>query len=96
MPGYEIAVSAFVVLFSALVLVTEMMRRQVHQGRYGNQQVSPFDRRFVNDLLGEGGIWKSHKQLYPRSGLRSCFWAVMVALLICVMIGVFLYVQRSA
>ena len=90
MRTYEIAV---VVLFVLLVLITEMMRRQVHEARYGSQKISPWDVRFVNDLLGQYGIWISHKRLYQRSGLRSPFWAILIALFICLGLGAYVYLH---
>ena len=89
---YEIAVGAsLVVVFFALVLIAEAMRRQVHEGRYGNQQVGPWDAHFVNTLLGQHGLWNSHKRLYQRSRLRSCFSALLIALFICFVVGAYVY-----
>jgi len=84
---------ALIVLFLALSFLTEMMRRQVHEARYGNQQIGPSDVRFVNDLLGQNGIWDSHKRLYRRSRLRACFLTVIMALLFCFTLGAYLYFQ---
>jgi hypothetical protein len=95
MPVYEIAFVAAVVLFVALSFVQVMMRQQVHHARFGNQEVSPLDVRFSNNLFGQYGIWKLHKRAYERSGLRSTFVAASVAFLVSIMVGVcdFLYVR---
>jgi hypothetical protein len=95
MPLYEIASVMAVVLFAALSFMQVIMRQQVHQARFGNQEISPWDGRFSNNLLGQYGIWKLHKRAYERSGLRSSFVAVSVALLVSIVVGLgdFLYVR---
>ena len=94
MRTYETAFEvSTVVLLVVLVLIGEMMRRQVHEARYGNQQISPWDRRFVNDLLGRSGIWGFHKQLYQRSSLRLWFLVVLAALLTCLALSAYVYLQ---
>ena len=95
MPTYEIASLIVVALFAALSFMQVIMRRQVHQARFGNQEISPWDVRFSNSLLGQYGIWKMHKRVYERSGLRSSFVAASVALLISVIValGDFLHVR---
>jgi len=97
MPAYEIASLTAVLLFLALSVMQVVMRQQVHQARFGNQKISPWDVRFSNSLLGQCGIWKLHKHPYERSLLRSSFVAVSVALLISIIVVVvdFLYVRRG-
>jgi hypothetical protein len=82
MPLYEIAFVAAVILFGALSIMQVRMRQQVHHARFGNQQISPWDWHFSNNLLGLYGIWRLHKRAYERSGLRLSFLAVFVALLV--------------
>jgi len=90
MHTYEIAVGAcLVVLFFALILIVETMRRGVHEARYGYQQIGPWDVRYVNDFLF--GIWNSHKRLYPRSRVRLCFAALLIAFVICFAAGLCIY-----
>ena len=67
MPLYEIVFVMAVVLFAALSFMQVIMRQQVHQARFGNQEISPWDGRFSNNLLGQYGIWKLHKRAYERS-----------------------------
>ena len=95
MPLYEIAFAAAVILFAALAFMQVIMREQLHQARFGKQQVSPWDWHFSNNLLGLYGIWKSHKGAYERSRLRSTFLAASVAFLLSIIAGVcdFLYVR---
>jgi hypothetical protein len=94
MRTYEITiVVSLVVLFIALTLLNYMMRRQVHEARFGSEEISPWDVRFVNDLFGESGIWNSRKRLYQRSRLRLWLVTLSIAFLICLAVGacVFLY-----
>ena len=97
MPLYEVAFVAAVILFGALSLMQVRMREQVHHARFRNQQISPWDWHFSNNLLGVYGIWKLHKRAYERSGLRSTFVAASVALLMAIIVGVcdFLYVRHG-
>jgi len=82
MPTYEIALLIAVALFAALSFMQVIMQWQVHQARFGNQEIGPWDVRFSNSLLGQYGIWKMHKRsinevqfgphlLQPRSRLSS-------------------------
>ena len=95
MPLYEIAFVAAIVLFAALSFMQVMMRQQMHHARFGNQETSPWDVRFSNNLFGQYGIWKLHKRANERSGLRSTFVAASAALLVSIIVGVcdFLYVR---
>jgi len=94
MRKYEIAAGASLgILFLALALITETMRRQVHEGRYGNEEITPWNVRFVNDLLGQYGIWNLHKQLYQRSALRLLFLGVLVAIAVCLATGACAYLH---
>jgi hypothetical protein len=95
MPLYEIEFVAAVILFGALSIMQVRMRQQVHHARFGNQQISPWDWHFSNNLLGLYGIWRLHKRAYERSGLRLSFLAVFVALLVSIIVGLsdFLYVR---
>ena len=97
MPTYEIALLTAVVLFAILSVMQIVMRQQVHQARFGNQEISPWDVRFSNNLLGQHGIWKLHKQAYERSLLRPCFTAVSLALLVSILvaIGDFFYARHG-
>jgi hypothetical protein len=88
MPLYEIAFGVAVVLCAALTFMQVIMRQQVHQARFGNQGISPWDVRFSNDLLGQFGIWKLHKRAYERSALRSSFVTVSVALSVSMIVGI--------
>lgn len=88
MPVYEIASLISVVLFFVLSFLQVIMRQQVHQARFGNQEISPWDVRFSNSLLGQYGIWNLHKRAYERSFLRSFFIAISLALLACVIVAV--------
>lgn len=93
MPLYEIAFVIAVVLFGALAFMQEKMRQQVHNVRFGNQEISPWSLHFSNNLLGLYGIWKLHKRAYKQSGIRSSFVAVFVTLIVSLIVGVcdFLY-----
>jgi len=95
MPAYEIASLTVVVLFVVVCVMQVVMRQQVHQARFGNEEISPWDVRFSNNLFGQYGIWKLHKRAYERSLLRYSFVAVSVALLISIIVAVgdFLYVR---
>lgn len=95
MPVYEIAFGLAVVLFFALSFMQVIMRQQVHRSHFGNQEISPWDVRFSNSLLGQYGIWNLHKRAYERSGLRFSFLVVSIALLVSLIVGVcdFLYVR---
>jgi hypothetical protein len=95
MPTYDIALLAAVLLFAVLSVMQVVMRQQVDQARFGNQDISPWDVRFSNNLLGQHGIWTLHKRVYEQSLLRSSFTAVCVALLVSrlVAVGNFLYVR---
>jgi len=94
-PVYEIAFAVAVVLFGALAFMQVIMRRQVHNAGYGNQEISPWDVRFSNNLFGCYGIWNLHKRAYERSGLRFSFLALCLALLVSVTVAVcdFLYLR---
>jgi hypothetical protein len=96
MPLYEIAFVVAAILFAALGFMQHVMRQQVHQARFGNQQISPWDVRYSNPLFGQYGIWALHKRAYERSGLRSLFLAVSLALLASLTVGFchFLYVRH--
>ncbi|SRR6266496_5780133 len=87
MPLYEIAFVAAVVLLAALSFMQVMMRQQVHHARFGNQEISPWNERFSNNLFGQYGIWNLHKRAYERSLLRSSFWLVSIAFLVSVMLA---------
>lgn len=91
MRGYEIATGCSAVLAVALGVTVELMRREVHLARYGNQQIGPWDVRFVNDLLGRFGIWNLHKQLFRQSHLRWAFVALLVAVAACLAIATYMY-----
>jgi hypothetical protein len=95
MSMYEIAFVSAVIFFGALTFIQVRMREQVHHSRFGDQQISPWDRRFSNNLLGLYGVWKLHKRAFERSGLRSAFVAASVAFLVSVIVGVcdFLYTR---
>jgi len=97
MPTYEIALLTAVALFAVLSVMQVVMRRQVHQARFRNQEISAWDVRFSNSLLGQHGIWKLHKQAYERSLLRSSFTAVSIALLVSILVaaGDFLYARHG-
>jgi hypothetical protein len=86
MPLYEIALIVAVILFTALALM-QLMRQQVHQARFDNQQISPWDVRCSNSIFGQYGIWMLHKGAYQRSGLRLSFLAVLLALLVSLVVG---------
>ena len=66
----------------------------MHRAEYGNQQISPWDNRFRNSLLGKEGIWNALKRAHPKSTLRSLFLAVLYAAMLAVLAGIcdFLYV----
>jgi hypothetical protein len=93
MPLYEIAFIVAVLLFAALVFMQVIMRQQVHQARFGNQEISPWDIRSSNNLLGQYGIWKLHKHAYERSGVRFAFLTVSVALLVSIVVGIWDFVH---
>jgi len=95
MPLYEMAFGVAVVLFAALAFMQVMMRQQVHHARFDNQEISPSDVRFANNLFGQYGIWNLHKRAYKRSALRSVYVAASVAFLVCAIVGVcgFLFVR---
>lgn len=87
MPLYEIAFGVAVILFSALGFMQHVMRQQVHHARFGSQEISPRDVRYSNPLFGRYGIWTLHKHAYERSGLRSSFVGVSLALLLSLTVG---------
>ena len=92
MRTYEITIVVYlVVLFIALALLNYVMRRQVHKARFGSEEISPWDGRFVNDLFGESGLWNSHKRLYQRSRLRLWLVTLSIAFLICLAGGACIY-----
>jgi len=95
MPLYEIAFIIAIVLFGALALMQERMRQQVHQARFGNQEISSWSLHFSHNLLGLPGIWKLHQRAYERSNLRSSYLAVFITLLVTIILGVcdLLYVR---
>jgi hypothetical protein len=92
---YEIASLIAVGLFAVLAFLQIIMRQQVHDARFGNEEISPWGARFSNGLLGQCGIWKLHRRAYQRSGLRFLSLAVSVALLLFVGAAVygFFYVR---
>ena len=90
---YEIAFDLAVCLMAALGCLIEVMRRQVHRVRYGEQEVGPWNARYVNDLFGRYGIVGLHRRFHERSCVRSWFWAVLVAFLISVAFGVLSYLS---
>ncbi len=94
---YEIAFVFAAVLFFALVFMQIMMRQQVHRARFGNQEISPGDVRFSNNLFGQDGIWILHKRTCGRSALRFSFLAVSFALSISLIVGLcdLLYVRHG-
>ena len=97
MPLYGIAFVVAGIFFAALAVIQHIMRQQVHHARFGNQEISPWDRRYSNPLLGQFGIWTLHKRAYERSGLRLSFLAALLALLVSVILGFchFLYVRHG-
>jgi hypothetical protein len=92
MPLYGIAFVVAVVLLAALVFMQVVMRQQVHHARFGNQQISPWDVRFSNNLFGQFGIWKLHKRAYERSAVRFVFATVSIALLVSTVVGIWDFV----
>ena len=84
-PLYKSAFSVAAALLVALALMQVHMRRQVHQANYGNDEINPWDMRFVNSMFGVHGIWSQHKRAYEQSSVRSWFlglffaWIVYVA-----------------
>lgn len=95
MPLYEIAFGVAAVLLCALVLMQHTMQQEVHHARFGNQEINPWDVRYSTNLFGQCGTWKLHKRAYARSGVRSSFVTVCVALLVSVIVGIgdLLYVR---
>ena len=91
MRSYEIAAGCSAVLVVAVGVAFELMRREVHLARYGNQQIGPWDGRSVSNLLGRFGIWNLHKQLFRQSHLRRTFVALLVALAACLVIATYMY-----
>jgi hypothetical protein len=93
MHRYDLTAGAAVVaLFFVLAVLTVVMRRQVHEGLYGNPDINPFgDPRFVNSLFGQFGIWYFHKKLYERSAIRTAVSVVLAAILIFAAIGGYAY-----
>jgi uncharacterized membrane protein YdcZ (DUF606 family) len=89
MATYEITSGAAIVLFLLLCFLQVVMRGQVHRAKYGNEEVNAWDPRFVSGLLGQYGIWKSHKQLYRRSVLRSMFLVTCAGLIACIVVTVY-------
>lgn len=86
------ALAVAVVLFFALVLMQEIMRRQVHDANYGRQEIGPFDVRYANNVFGPDGIWSLHKRLHARSRLRMCFLIALAAFLVLLIMGVSGYI----
>lgn len=94
MRGYEIAFALSAILMAILGCLTEVMRRQVHRARYGEQDLSPWSVRYVNDAFGRHGILGLHRRVYERSGVRALFWAVFIAFFASVALGIVTYVSR--
>jgi hypothetical protein len=94
---YGIAIVVAVILFAVLGFLQHILRQQVHRAHFGNQEISPWDARYSNPLLGQYGIWTLHKRAYERSGLRLSFLAILLALLACLIVGVchFFFVRHG-
>ena len=82
-----------IMLFGTVAVIVMAMRRQVHDALYGNQEISPWDNRFVNGLLGKNGIWNLHKKFCKESSLRRWLLALTIAFLICSAVWVPLYAR---
>ena len=87
MPLYEIAFVVAFILFAVLAFVQHIMRQQLHRARFGKQEISPWDERYSNPLLGQFGIWTLHKRAYERSRLRLSFLAILFAFLASLIVG---------
>ena len=94
MPLFGIAFAVAALLFLVLVILQTVLRQQVHEARFGVQEIHPRDPRFANDL---GVIWKEHKRVFERSALRTLFLAVFIAFALSALIGlgIFLYVHHA-
>jgi hypothetical protein len=84
---YQLAFVAAAVLFIALVFMQVIMQRQVHHANSGNQEISPWDVRFANNMFGRYGIWNLHRRAYERSKLRSLFLVLAVAWIVSVSVA---------
>ncbi len=84
---YKIAFGVAVVLFASLAFLQVIMQRQVHHANYGNQEISPWDVRFANNMFGRHGIWNLHRRAYERSKLRSLFLVLAVAWIVSVSVA---------
>src|SRR5437868_10330280 len=56
MSAAVIAVGVFTASGFLASVTSVVMRMQVHRALYGEQRISPWDKRFVNSLLGTSGI----------------------------------------
>jgi len=92
MHRYAVLILLFsVVLFFAAILTTELIRRQVHEARYGSRQISPWDNRYVGSVFGRFGIWTLHKQVFLQSRLREFLVALVAAWAISLAAGTAIY-----
>jgi len=82
MSAAVIAVGVFTASGFLASVTSVVMRMQVHRALYGEQRISPWDKRFVNSLLGTSGILNRHKQAFPRSWLRAWIWLLMLFMLV--------------
>jgi hypothetical protein len=84
MTKIEITSGVAAVLFFSLGFLQEVMRGQVHRAKYGYEEISPWDVRYVHGDFGPHGIWKSHKQLCQRSAVRLTFLVICAGLIACI------------
>jgi len=84
MKTYGIAIGVGIALFFTACFLQIVMQNQVKRAKYGNQEIGPRDPRAVTNLLGLHGSWKSHKELYERSAVRSIFLVVSAGLITCI------------
>jgi hypothetical protein len=97
MPLRQVAFIFSCVLLAPLAVMQVIMRRQVHDAKYGmgSPEISPWDVRFVNEMFGEHGIWNAHKKAYERSALRSLFIVFSAAWLVSVLFAVLAFLVKA-
>jgi hypothetical protein len=94
---HQVAFICSCVLLAALVVMQVIMRRQVHDTKYGigNPEISPWDLRYLNEMFGKHGICNAHKKAYERSALRSLFIVFSAAWVVSVLVAVLAFLVKA-
>jgi hypothetical protein len=97
MPLYTAAFICCALLGFPLAVIQVLMRRQVHDAKYGvgSPETGPWNVRFINELFGKNGIWNAHKQAYKRSVTRLAFIVFSAASLISALVALVAFLVRT-